>query len=79
MWLDSHMTEKQRNDAIIIMKSNLLYDDWIVQNTTSESLTYFAKNDEKLKEWLVPELQKLTKSRHKSVSRRARKYIDVLK
>jgi hypothetical protein len=78
MWLDSYMTDKQRDDAITIMKHNLHYDDWIVQNTTSESLTYFAKHNQNLKKWLIPELQKLTQSRHKSVSRRAQKYIDTL-
>lgn len=78
MWLDSYMTETQRKEAIHIMQTNLGYDDWIVQNTTSESLAHFAKADDELKEWLLPELKKLTKSRHKSVSRRAQKLLDSL-
>jgi hypothetical protein len=78
MWLDGYMTEEQRKTAIEIMKGNLHYDDWIVQNTTSESLTHFAKKDDELKQWLIPELKKLTDSRHKSVARRAQKYIDSL-
>lgn len=73
MWLDEHMSDSQRQAAIKIMKANLSYDDWIVQNTTSESLAHFAKKDDDLKKWLVPELKKLTKSRHKSVARRAEK------
>lgn len=78
MWLDTFMTDKQRSAAIDVMKSNLHYDDWIVQNTTSESLTHFAQSSKKLREWLLPELKKLTGSRHKSVSRRAQKLVDRL-
>lgn len=78
MWLDDFMGDEQHMQAIDIMKANLHYDDWIVQNTTSESLTYYAKKDPELKKWLLPELQKLTQSRHKSVARRAEKYITQL-
>lgn len=78
MWLDTFMTDKQRGSAIDIMKSNLHYDDWIVQNTTSESLTHFAKSSPELKKWLLPELKKLTASRHNSVARRAQKLLDAL-
>jgi hypothetical protein len=78
MWLEKYMTKDQQLKAIEIMKDNLHYDDWIVQNTTSESLAYYAKEDEKLRIWLLPELEKLTKSRHKSVARRAQKLINLL-
>ncbi len=78
MWLDNHMTQEQRKGAVHIMKRNLYYDDWIVQNTTAESLAHFANSDPALKEWLVPRLKELTKSRHKSVARRAQKLIDHL-
>ena len=78
MWLDEYLSKDQRKNAIEIMKTNLHYNDWIVQNTTSESLTYFAKNNNELKEWLIPELSKLTESRHKSVSNRANKLLDTL-
>ncbi len=78
MWFDDKMDAAQRQRAIEVMKNNLHYDDWIVQNNTIESLTHFAKKDEKLKEWLVPELQTLTRSRHKSVAKRANKYLDQL-
>jgi hypothetical protein len=67
------MTSSQRNHAIEIMQSNIHYDDWIVQNTTSESLAHFARSSDDLKQWLVPELTKLEKSRHKSVAKRATK------
>jgi hypothetical protein len=78
MWLENYMSHDQQIKAIEVMKSNLHYDDWIVQNTTAESLTHFAMKSEDLKEWLLPELQKLTGSRHKSVARRAQKYIESL-
>lgn len=78
MWLDSYLDDKQRAAAITIMKDNLHYDDWIVQNTTSESLTHFAASDAALTAWLKPELMKLRKSRHKSVARRAEKYLTQL-
>ena len=78
MWLEKYMSKDQQTKAIKIMKNNLHYDDWIVQNTTSESLAHYAKKDDSLRKWLIPELNKLTKSRHKSVSRRAQKLIDSL-
>jgi hypothetical protein len=73
MLLDDYMSDEQRNLAIQIMKKNLLYDDWIVQNTTAEALAHFAQQSEALKQWLLPELTKLTTSEHKSVARRAAK------
>jgi hypothetical protein len=78
MWLDKYMTKEQQIVAIKVMRSNLHYDDWIVQNTTSESLAHYAKNDDNLRKWLMPELEILTKSRHKSVARRAQKLINNL-
>jgi len=78
MWLDSYMDNGQRSKAVKLMKQNLYYDDWIVQNTTAESLAHFAKSNPALKTWLIPELQKLTKSRHKSVARRAEKLLASL-
>jgi hypothetical protein len=78
MLLDEYMDEKQRQQAIAILKKNLYYDDWIVQNTTSEVLAHFAIGSADLKRWLQPELQKLTSSRHNSVRRRAEKLLNSL-
>ncbi len=78
MWLDPYMSDSQRQSAIDIMKNSLHYNDWIVQNTTSESLAYFVKVQPDLRNWLLPELEKLTRSRHKSVARRAQKLIGTL-
>jgi hypothetical protein len=79
MWLDEKMDDKQRQRAIEIMKHNLeTDDDWIVQNTTAESLAYFAGSDISLKEWLIPRLEKMKSSRHNSVVQKAHKLIDAL-
>jgi len=76
--LDANMTVPQRDRAISIMQANLHYDDWIVQNTTAESLAHFARERPELATWLVPELQTLTGSRHKSVRGRAQNLLASL-
>lgn len=76
--LESHLSPQRLERAIDIMKSNLHYDDWIVQNTTSDVLAHFARERAELAAWLVPELQTLTGSRHKSVARRAEKLLPSL-
>jgi hypothetical protein len=78
MLLDTYMSPQQRKAAITVMKNNLLYDDWIVQNTTADSLFYFAKSSPELSAWLVPQLQVLQSSRHKSVSQRVTKLLSAL-
>lgn len=80
MWLDKYMNNQQRNLAIKIMQHNLqTEDDWIVQNMTSESFAYFAKNDSRLEQWLIPRLEELRNSKHKSVSKRAEKLLSKFK
>ncbi|MER3393505.1 MAG: hypothetical protein RIA38_00865, partial [Microcella pacifica] len=76
--LDAHMTPPQRDAAIALMKANLHYDDWIVQNTTAESLAHFARQRPELAAWLLPELRTMTTSRHKSVRGRAQKLLTSL-
>ena len=78
LWLDEYMTADQRSAAIKIMKQNIKYDDWIVQNTTSEALAHFANKDATLSKWLIPVLKDLTHNRHKSVARRAEKLLEKL-
>lgn len=73
--LDTHMSPRQRDRAITLMQSNLHYDDWIVENTTAESLAHFARTRPELATWLIPELRLLTGSRHKSVRGRALKLL----
>ena len=76
--LDDYMTPSQRDAAIALMQANLHYDDWIVQNTTADSLAHFARQRPELAAWLVPELRVLTSSRHKSVRGRAAKLLASL-
>ena len=78
MWLENYMSHDQQIKEIEVMKSNLHYDDWIVQNTTAESLAYFAQKSPSLRAWLIPELKALTSSRHNSVKRRAEKLLNLL-
>ena len=73
--LDAHLTPPQREAAIAIMQANLHYPDWIVQNTTAESLAHFARQRPELAAWLVPELQTLTGSQWTSVRGRAHKLL----
>ena len=77
-WLETFMNPEQRTAAVTIMQRNIRYDDWIVQNTTAESLAHFARTQPSLAKWLMPELRALTKSRHKSVARRAEKLMSML-
>ena len=47
LWLEAHMTPKQKRRATDILKHNLTTDDdWIVQNATFETLGIWATNDQ---------------------------------
>jgi len=76
--LDAHMTPPQRDAAVALMQANLHYPDWIVQNTTAESLAHFARQRSELAAWLVPELRTLTTSPWRSVRGRATKLLASL-
>ena len=76
--LDDRMNSTQRAKSIEVMKNNLFYDDWIVQNTTADSLAHFAKEDDNLKMWLIPKLKILMKGKYKSVARRSQKILEYL-
>jgi hypothetical protein len=76
LWLQDKMTDDQRKKAIDIMKVNLENDnDWIVQNTTLESLAGFVKYDSNLKTWLLPKLKAATNDSRKSIVGRAKKLL----
>ena len=53
-------------------------DDWIVLNTSIQSLTTHAKDNAELATWLKPRLKKLTNYSKKSVAGKARKSLEVL-
>ncbi len=72
--LSSDMNKRQREAALKIMKRNLAnHDDWIVLNTTMETLTDWAAEDRALTQWLRPHLLRLSSDRRKSVASRAAK------
>ncbi|MEM9629053.1 MAG: hypothetical protein AAGA21_22685 [Pseudomonadota bacterium] len=72
--LSEDMTERQRGAALDIMKRNLAdHDDWIVLNTTIETLAAWAADDRDLKAWLEPHLARLAADSRKSVASRAAK------
>lgn len=58
-------------------KNNLdNHNDWIVINTTMETLFEWSKADENLKSWLFPRLEKFENSDKKSIAGRAKKYLN---
>jgi len=69
-WMDS----RQKTRACKIMQLNLeCSDDWIVLNTTMDTLALWAARDSELKSWLLRRLQKLKHDKRGSVARKASK------
>lgn len=74
--LKSRMSRDQQVSALTIMKNNLAtHGDWIVLNTTMQTLFDWSKSDAELKQWLTPQLERLTNDGRKSVSKRAAKLL----
>ncbi len=74
--LEHDLSDTQTLKAKEIVKHNLAHhDDWIVLNTSMETLFQWAKNDKDLKKWLLPHLERLSKDKRKSVSKRATKLL----
>ena len=70
--LETRMTPAQKRKARAIMQHNLQnHDDWIVLNTTMDTLAAWAAEDKRLTAWLEPQLQRLSQDRRKSVARKA--------
>jgi len=77
--LDKDMSQDQMAGAKEIMKRNLeFHNDWIVLNTTIDTLGKWSKKDEELQAWIIPHLQRLSKDQRKSVSKRATKELQSL-
>ena len=69
------MTPAQRREAEALLKRNLEEEpDWIVQNTTMDTLAGWAKSDEALRTWLLLRLAERQTDERKSVAARARKH-----
>ena len=77
--LTEELSQQQQAAALKILKRNLeTYDDWIVLNSTMETLAAWATDDQSLKEWLKPHLKQLTLDKRKSVASRATKKLKFL-
>ena len=77
--LASDMTAKQRAAALKILQRNIEHhNDWIVLNTTMETLAEWGRKDPPLLKWLGPHLRRLSLDRRKSVKRRAVKLLTAL-
>ena len=77
--LEGDMDAKQRAAALKILKRNLAHhDDWIVLNTTMETLFDWARDEPPLKRWLQPHLERLSSDPRKSVASRAKKKLLAL-
>lgn len=77
--LEGDMSAKQRAAALKILKRNLAqHDDWIVLNTTMETLSDWARHELPLRRWLQPHLERLSSDPRKSVASRAKKKLRAL-
>lgn len=77
--LESAMNPQQKAGASAIMQANLEnYNDWIVLNTTMETLAKWALDDPRLKNWMLPRLRQLAKDKRGSVRRKAVKMTALL-
>ena len=69
------MTAEQLKKAKLVLRHNLsTCKDWIVLNTTMQTLAEWAGDDEELKRWLQPRLEMLSKDARKSVAGRGMKF-----
>lgn len=75
-FLHADMTAEQHSKAKEIMMNNLVqHTDWIVLNTTMDTLYNWSAAEEKLQHWLVAQLQRLSNDPRKSVSKKANKLL----
>lgn len=78
--LEAYMRTEQKNRARRIMQTNLEhFHDWIVLNTTMDTLAAWSERDKRLKSWLLPRLQRLRHDKRGSVARKAAKISARLK
>ena len=75
----NELTAHQRGRALALMQRNLTtYDDWIVLNHTIETLSNWALDEPRLRQWLRPHLERLATEPRKSVAGRATKKLRLL-
>lgn len=74
--LRPYMNQRQHQQALDVLKRNLEHNhDWIVLNTTMQTLGEWAADDEELERWLRVRLDTLSRDPRKSVAGRARKLL----
>ena len=72
--LHDSLSSGQKKKAISVLQCNLkTSSDWIVLNSTMQTLGEWAREDEALTLWLEPQLIRLSQDDRKSVARRAKK------
>ena len=77
LYLQKEMSPDQKTSAKEIMKRNLInHDDWIVLNNSMETLGQWSKKDNSLKEWMLPQLKRLSQDPRKTVAKRATKFLN---
>lgn len=62
----------------LIMRNLAEHDDWIVLNTAMDVLVRWAEDVPDLRAWLPPHLERLSRDKRKSVSKRATKAMKTL-
>jgi hypothetical protein len=68
------LNARDRASAVKLLKGNLSTSkDWIVINMTLESLAKFAREDARLRRWLLPVMRQYQGSDYKSIAIRARR------
>lgn len=78
--LDQHMSDQQKEIALSHLKSNLQHhQDWIVLNTTMDTLGKWALQDSGLRKWMHVHLKRLCNDKRKSVAGKATKTMTKLK
>lgn len=73
------MSKEQLKVAKKVLKNNLETEkDWIVRKNTMDTLGDWAKEDQVLKDWLIPILKKFKKDPKKVVPKTAEKWLEIL-
>jgi hypothetical protein len=73
-WLEGFMSPAQKQQALAQLKHNLAtHQDWIVLNTTMDTLGKWAMDDDDLHQWIAPQLTRLRADKRKSVAGKALK------
>ncbi len=77
LMLENDMTPEQHGKALEVMKGNLAHhSDWIVLNTTMDTLGQWARRDQGLEAWLIPHLERLSQDPRKSIAKRSNKLLN---